>query len=83
MQVQVTKDRVLTISGKREASNTAELANGAQRLERSSGAFKREFQLPETADVGTVAARAEDGVLTIEVGKMEPAASGISEITIT
>ncbi|KAK9792451.1 hypothetical protein WJX73_000579 [Symbiochloris irregularis] len=70
IKVQVSRDRILTISGKREASITAELPNGVQRLERSAGAFKREFQLPETADVGTVAARAEDGVLTIEVGSL-------------
>ena len=79
----MTKDRVLTISGKRDSSAASELPNGVQRFERSSGAFKREFQLPETADVGSVAARAEDGVLTIEVTKLEPAATGISEIPIS
>ena len=73
---------MLTISGMRESAKTTELPNSMQRTERSSGAFKREFQLPETADTSKIAARAEDGVLTIEVQKLEPAATGISEVAI-
>ena len=43
-----------------------------RRRERLHGQFTRRFQLPDTADIKQISAKAEDGVLTVTVPKKEP-----------
>lgn len=82
MQVQVSRERLLTVSGKRESTSATQLPTGFQRSERDVGSFQRQFQLPETADISNITAKAEDGVLSIEVAKLDAAGSGVSEVAI-
>ncbi|MCJ1425421.1 hypothetical protein MMC29_003320 [Sticta canariensis] len=82
VQVQLGKDRKLTISGQRESAAQTETPGGMQRTERSFGKFQREFHLPESADTASIAAKAENGVLSIEIQKLAPEARNISEITV-
>lgn len=58
-------DGVLTLKGEREPRQR----EGATRLERHSGSFKRSFTLPETADAEAVSAKHELGVLAITIPK--------------
>lgn len=67
--VEVTLDRdVLTIKGQRDTvSNTEQ--GGFKRRERISGAFIRQFTLPQTADSDGIKAKAANGVLEIIIPK--------------
>ena len=73
---------MLTISGQRESTTSTKATEGFHQLERSAGKFRRQFQLPESADTSAVTARAEDGVLTIELQKLMPDAKSMNEISI-
>lgn len=69
-QVKVTlKDNILTISGKKEGSK---LNEGFSYLlnERVAGKFERRFALPEDVDGSKLAAKLENGVLTVELPKL-------------
>lgn len=52
------------------------------RGERQSGPFTRTVALPSDADVRTVTARLRDGVLTVQVGRVGPQASGPVEVPV-
>ena len=69
MQVQVDKDRKLTVSGERKKEELGESWK-QQRRERRFGAFQRKFQLPEDADVNKIQGKSESGVLTITIRKV-------------
>lgn len=60
---------VLTIQGHRDAHPADAAARKSQRSERPSGRFARSFALPELADPERIAARMEDGVLYVSIGK--------------
>jgi len=64
------EDGVLTLRGKRELENVEERKN-FRRVERSYGSFYRRFSLPETVDGNSIKAKAKDGVLTVEIPKLE------------
>lgn len=69
----VTRDNTLVI--KAERKNEKEVVDDKKhyhRVERSYGAVSRTVRLPETANVDTTAAKMENGVLEITVGKREP-----------
>ncbi|MDJ0698586.1 MAG: Hsp20/alpha crystallin family protein [Woeseiaceae bacterium] len=59
---------VLTITGNREAADTAENAS-YQRIERANGRFLRRFSLPDTADADGVAAKSSNGILEVTIPK--------------
>lgn len=61
------KDRVLTVSGERELflEDDEEL----KRSERTQGSFSRSFALPENADVSSVTATFNEGVLQVKILK--------------
>ena len=66
------EDSTLTVSGTREF--TSEVAEESyHRIERRYGSFSRAVSLPPQVDTGKVDARFEDGVLSIEVPKVEKA----------
>ena len=71
---------VLYISGERKAPQQQK---GLQyhRVERANGAFERTFQLPSDADAANVAAGFKDGVLTVQVPKLESAKPRHIEVT--
>mmetsp|Transcript_9011 Transcript_9011/g.22853 ORF Transcript_9011/g.22853 Transcript_9011/m.22853 type:complete len:143 (-) Transcript_9011:279-707(-) len=66
----VTKDNTLVIKAERN-STTEEKDDKTHyhRVERSYGAVTRSIRLPDTADADTTAAKLENGVLEITVGK--------------
>ncbi len=59
---------VLTVTGNREAADTAENAS-YQRIERVNGRFLRRFSLPDTADADGVAAKSSNGILEVTIPK--------------
>jgi HSP20 family protein len=60
---------VLTVQGTREPRADA-AARRWHRRERSHGHFARSFALPETADLDSIAAKFEDGVLQVSIRKL-------------
>ncbi|PSC72119.1 heat shock Hsp20 [Micractinium conductrix] len=74
IKVQVSPDRVLTISGERKSEHReGSEEEGNLRVERSFGSFMRRFRLPEAVDVEGIKANVKDGVLRLEVPKTEAA----------
>ena len=66
------EDSMLSVSGKREfASEVTE--ESYHRIERRYGSFSRAVSLPPQVDTGKVEARFDDGVLSVEVPKVEKA----------
>ncbi len=61
-------NRLLTLSGEKKEERESK-ENGVYRSERSYGAFRRSFTLPEAVDVDKISARTEDGVLRLELPK--------------
>jgi len=66
----VLDNRVLTVSGKREARKEEEGAE-YHLTEIRSGSFSRSFTLPETLDTGKISADYKNGMLTITLAKAE------------
>lgn len=74
----------LTLDGNRNASTREEEGSEDEeasrtyyRRERSRGAFRRTFALPDDLDEENVSARLNDGVLTIEMIRRSPAKRSI------
>jgi HSP20 family protein len=66
------EDATLTVSGTR--GFTSEVTEESyHRIERRYGSFSRAVSLPPQVDTGKVEARFEDGVLAVEVPKVEKA----------
>lgn len=65
---------MLTVSGERKFESEEKKEN-FRRVERAYGSFSRSFTLPPSADVDSVKANFEDGVLQIDVPK-RPEARG-------
>lgn len=68
----LTEDRTLTVRATR-ADET--LKEGAKRVaqERRAGVFSRQFRLPKAADVESITATVDLGLLSIRIGKLAPA----------
>jgi HSP20 family protein len=62
------KDRVLTVSGKREAEQS-DKAGGYYRVERAFGSFSRSLALPDGVDADQVKASFDKGVLEVTIPK--------------
>jgi HSP20 family protein len=71
VEVQV-EDATLTVNGKREFSTEVNEEH-YHRIERRYGEFSRAVALPPHVDASKVDARFDDGVLTVEVPKIEKA----------
>lgn len=63
------EDGVLVLQGVREARADQD-ARRYHRRERAAGHFARSFALPETADLDSIGARFEDGVLLVSIAKL-------------
>src|SRR5688572_32896278 len=61
-------NNVLTVSGSRQAEERKEGESYAL-YERQFGSFSRSFALPDMADGEKIAAKLENGVLTLTIGK--------------
>ncbi len=66
-----TEGRLLTVQA---ARTTEQFKQGARRItqERTTGNYARQFRLPRSADVESIAAHAEHGVLTLRISKLAP-----------
>ena len=73
------EDSTLTISGRREFSDEVKEEH-YHRIERRYGSFSRAITLPPQVDTAAVDAGFADGVLTIEVPRVEKATSRTIEI---
>jgi HSP20 family protein len=72
-QVQIAvEDNVLTVSGSKEQL-TEDKTERVHRYERSYGSFARTFTLPVSVEAGAITAKAENGVLTLNLPKVEKA----------
>ena len=69
VEVEIDKN-VLTLKGQRNAK-TREEGEGRLRTEWSYGTFERRFTLPDTLNSEAVQADMEDGVLTLEIPRVE------------
>ena len=65
------EDGVLTVSGERQFERKDE--RNYHRIERTYGSFVRSFSLPRSVDAGRIAANYVNGVLEIEIPKLEEA----------
>ncbi|XP_066328692.1 18.6 kDa class III heat shock protein-like [Miscanthus floridulus] len=90
IQVTLEEDRVLVMkggSGKRKREEEEGEGEGCRyfRLERGAAprSFARKFRLPEDADTGGVAARCENGVLTVTVKKLPPPDKKTKSVQVT
>ena len=74
-------------NGKRKREEEEEEGEGCRyiRLERraSPRSFVRKFRLPEDADAGGIAARCENGVLTVTVKKQPPPEKKTKSVQVT
>ena len=66
------ENNVLTIQGTKQQV-AEERTDRVHRYERTYGAFERSFTLPTTVDAGTIKASYENGVLTVNLPKVEKA----------
>jgi HSP20 family protein len=82
--IEVTvKENNLIISGERTSSKEEKSQDKFFRQERSFGHFVRALPLPQDADVSTVDAKYENGVLTIDVNRLEKSpAKAAQKITV-
>jgi HSP20 family protein len=69
IKIHVSDGRVLCISGERKSEHK-EATDKFHRVERSFGKFTRQFRLPDTVDVSKIAAKVENGGLTVIIPKL-------------
>ena len=65
------EDGLLTVSGERQFEKKDD--RNYHRIERTYGTFTRTFSLPHTVDANAIAAQYRDGILEIEIPKLEEA----------
>ena len=80
--VKVTVDKgVLSIQGERKEEKK-EKNKKIHRVERFFGSFSRSFTLPENVDDKNIKASFKDGVLNLQLPKMEVAKSNATEVKV-
>eukprot|EP00823_Brevimastigomonas_motovehiculus_P009368 TRINITY_DN9030_c0_g1_i1.p1 TRINITY_DN9030_c0_g1~~TRINITY_DN9030_c0_g1_i1.p1 ORF type:complete len:225 (+),score=41.09 TRINITY_DN9030_c0_g1_i1:130-804(+) len=77
------EDGVLSISGERKLEKTEENKDKKfKRIERSYGSFKREWTLPDNVDATKISAKSRNGVLEIQIPKIEEKKPVAQEVKI-
>ena len=74
---------VLMVSGERKATEANEENGRLHRVERHTGRFVRNFQLPDDADFESVSAEHKNGVLYLSVAKREAAQARNIEVKVS
>ena len=64
------KENILTLKGERKSEDEVSQEN-YYRMERCFGTFERAFTLPATIDAGKITANFKDGMLRIEIPKLQ------------
>lgn len=67
----VLQDNILTIEGEKKKEEEKEEKNYF-RSERTYGSFKRSFTIPEEVDSENIEAKFENGILIVNIKKLEP-----------
>ncbi|KAJ7570890.1 hypothetical protein O6H91_01G138100 [Diphasiastrum complanatum] len=83
IKVQIENGNVLTISGERKLQDEGESEGKYLRLERGAGKFMRKLTLPANANSDAIAAKCQDGVLTVTVPKIPPPEPKSINITVS
>jgi len=65
------EDGLLTVSGERQFERKDD--RNYHRIERTYGSFTRTFSLPRTVDANSISAQYNNGILEIEIPKLEEA----------
>jgi HSP20 family protein len=67
--INLTQEKqLLTVEAERKSRELAE-GETMTRAERKTGVYKRQFTLPDDADVGSIQANCKDGVLTLSIAR--------------
>lgn len=82
VKVEVEEGRVLQISGERSREKV-DKTDTWHRMERSSGRFLRRFRLPENVRTDQVKASLDNGVLTVNVPKVQVTKPDVKAIQIS
>ncbi|KAK9756039.1 hypothetical protein RND81_01G068900 [Saponaria officinalis] len=86
IQVQVEDENVIVIrsNGKRKRDDADEKGCRYLKLERSAvQKMMRKFRLPQDADVGSISAKCENGVLTVTVAKVPPSKPKTVQVAVS
>ncbi|KAL2335003.1 hypothetical protein Fmac_016216 [Flemingia macrophylla] len=70
LKVEVEENKILQISGER-VKEKEDRNDKWHRVERQTGSFLRRFRLPEDANADQITCKLENGVLTVNVPKVE------------
>ena len=81
LQVTVSNDHVLSISGERQRMEEEDTTR-TYRVERSFGTFVRSFRMPANADTAGIKAKLDAGVLTLTVPKTDKPDSDAIHVAI-
>jgi len=77
------QDGVLAVGGERKAPEVSEENGRLHRVERRSGRFVRNFQLPDDADHDAVSAEHKNGVLYLTIEKRAAAKARNIEVKVS
>lgn len=77
------QDGLLTVSGERRPVEVNEESGRLHRVERRTGRFVRNFQLPEDADPEAISAEHKNGVLYLTIAKREAAQPRNIEVKVS